>query len=143
MTGYEKTVSDVDNLGIDVIETSLEANDGLYCDNTIFINNHIETNAKKYCVINEELGHYFTTVGDISDQTKLENRKQELIARRWGYEHTVSLIGLIESFEYGLKSYFEIAEFLSVTETYLYDCIEDYKKKIWYICRNRTILYYL
>lgn len=129
MTEYEESISNANAIGIDVIEIDLEANDGFYCDNTIFINKNIETDTEKYCVMNEELGHHFTTVGDISNQKKLENIKKEHIARRWGYEHSVTLIGLIEAFEYGFKNSYEIAEFLGVTEKFLIECIEDYKKK--------------
>ena len=37
---------------------------------------YIET--EKACVLAEELGHHYTTVGDIIDQKESENRKQEL-----------------------------------------------------------------
>lgn len=129
MTKYEKAISKINDINIDVIETTLEANDGLYCDNTIFINKNIDTDVKKYCILAEELGHHFTTFGDISDQEKLENRKQELIARRWGYEHLIKISNLINVCNLGLKYRFETSEFLEVTEDFLAGAIQHYKNK--------------
>lgn len=130
MTAYEKLLIKAENLGIRVREVDFETDEecGYYHNNKILINSRLNEK-QKYGVLAEELGHHCKTFGDITDQSKLENRKQELIARRWGYAHTVNLVGLIEAFEYGLKYYYEVAEFLGVTETYLYDCIEDYKKQ--------------
>lgn len=34
--------------------------------------------AEKACVLAEELGHHYTAVGDIIDQSYYSNRKQEL-----------------------------------------------------------------
>ena len=59
---------------------------GLYCNNTVAINKSISTQAEKSCVLAEELGHHYTTVGDIIDQTKASNRKQEYRARLYGYK---------------------------------------------------------
>jgi len=125
---YENLLIEADKLPILVKEKPLRTKDGFCKGNRIAINKKLRT-VEKYCVLAEELGHYHMTVGDITDQTKIENRKQELIARRWGYEHIVSLIGLIEAFEYGARSPFETAEFLGITEKYLQDCIDSYKRK--------------
>lgn len=130
MTRYEKLLMRAEKLGIKIKEIDLGVDDecGYYCNNKILINNSLNEK-QKHAVLVEELGHYHKTVGDITDQSKVENRKQELIARRWGYERTVSLVGLIEAFEYGARNPFETSEFLGVTEKYLHDCIESYKRK--------------
>ena len=39
----------------------------------------------------EELGHHYTTVGDILDQTNVSNRKQERLARVWAYNRRIGL----------------------------------------------------
>lgn len=126
---YEILLKEADELHIIVKEKNLRTKDGFCYGNRIAINKKLETTKEKYCILSEELGHYHMTVGDITDQTKIQNRKQELIARRWGYEHTVSLVGLITAFEYGSRGSFEIAEFLGVTEKYLSECLDYYKRR--------------
>ena len=58
---------------------------GLYCDGAIGIDKNIETNTEKACVLAEELGHHYTSTGNILDQSSVANRKQEQKARLWGY----------------------------------------------------------
>ena len=130
MTEYEKLLVECDLLGAKVFELDLGTDkpSGKCYGREIYINKNV-TEKEKYCLLLEEIGHYLTTYGNITDQTSILNRKQELFARRWGYEHSVSLVGIINAFEYGAKNLFEIADFLGVTETYLLDCLENYKKK--------------
>lgn len=54
---------------------------GLYCDGVIALNSKFKDSAEKACVLAEELGHHYTTVGNILDQSDTNNRKQELRAR--------------------------------------------------------------
>ncbi|MDD3648474.1 MAG: hypothetical protein PHS44_08340, partial [Candidatus Dojkabacteria bacterium] len=68
--------------------------DGLYIDRNIALDKEVKTGKEKSCILAEELGHYYTTVGDITDQTKVENRKQELRARMWAYNDRIGLMGL-------------------------------------------------
>lgn len=130
MTNYEKLLIQAEKIGIKVLEKDLGTDKecGYYINGKIVINNRI-TDKQKYCVLVEELGHYYTTHGNILDQTKIENRKKELIARRWGHQNFVSIIGIVEAFEYGAKTLYEMAEFLGVTEKYLLESLEEYKKK--------------
>ena len=68
---------------VKIIEMPMHGrNKGMYSDNTIALSSFIETTVESRCILAEELGHYYTTVGDITDQSKIENRKQELKARR-------------------------------------------------------------
>jgi len=57
-------------------------------------------------IIAEELGHHFTTLGDVRDQSKLVNRKQEKIARAWGYEKVVGIIDLVNAYNDGVTNRF-------------------------------------
>ena len=41
----------------------------------------------------EELGHYYTGVGDILDQSSVSNRKQELCGRVYAYNKLIGLAG--------------------------------------------------
>ena len=74
------------------------------------------------------MGHYYTTTGNILDQSTLENRKQEHKARKWGYNKLIGTQNIIKAFEYGCKNKHEIAEYLDVTVEFLEDSIECYKK---------------
>ena len=59
---------------------------GLYVDQNIALSDQLETSAEKACILAEELGHHYTTTGNILDQSLVENRKQELQARVWGLQ---------------------------------------------------------
>lgn len=97
--------------------------------NRIAIHKNIETTVEKTCILAEELGHYYTTVGDITDQTDIQNRKQERQARLWGYNKLVGLRGMISAFEQGCKDKYEIAEFCGITDEYLHEMIECFRDK--------------
>ena len=76
---------------------------GLYKNNKIIINSNIETNKEKACIFAEELGHHFTTYGDIIDQNNIMNIKQEHKARAWAYEKLVRIPDLINAHKSGVK----------------------------------------
>ena len=84
---------------------------------------------KKPSVLAEELGHYHTTVGDITDLSDSQNRKQERQARLWGYNKLIGLTGIIQAFRAGCHSRHETAEYLGVTEQFLQECIDCYTEK--------------
>ena len=134
MTKYEKLSIKAQSQSLKVVEVDLEANDGFYCDGYIFINKSLN-DKEKYCVLAEELGHYETSYGNILDQNNINNVKQELKARRWGYKHIVSLEGIIEAFENNCLNEYEMAEYLGVTDEYFKECIEDYKRQYGLSCK--------
>lgn len=108
---------------------------GLYYDKVIAINKNIDTTAEKTCILAEELGHYHTTVGNILDQKKITNRKLERRARAWGYQRLVPLDKLILAYEKGIRSRYELAEFLEITEQFLADALKYYKDKYGLYCQ--------
>lgn len=127
---YEKLLVEAEEKGIKVKEKDMYANlKGIYKNNKILINLKVTTNAEKKCILSEEIGHHETSCGNILDDNKIVNRKQEVRARRWGYEHTVTLEDLIKAYEYGAVNSFEIAEYLDITEQYLVNSINNYKKR--------------
>lgn len=134
MTKYGKLSIKAQSQSLKVVEVDLEANDGFYCDGYIFINKSLN-DKEKYCVLAEELGHYETSYGNILDQNSINNVKQELKARRWGYKHIVTLEGIIEAFENNCLNEYEMAEYLGVTDEYFRECIEDYKRQYGLSCR--------
>lgn len=126
---YEKLLIEADMLGIIVKEADLITKKGLCYGNRIAINKSL-SEYEKGCVLAEELGHYTLTVGDIKEQTfNISNKKQELLARRWGYNKLVALTDLINAFDAGCKTKYEIADFLNITEEYLNEAIQYYTAK--------------
>lgn len=129
MTKYENLLIYAEKLGIRVLEIDFGDEDefGLYGDGKILINSNL-TERQKYIVLAEEIGHFHKTVGDITDQTKIENRKQEKIARRWSYEKLIGIIDIINAHNYGTKSLYEMAEYLDVPEKFLNATIQHYRE---------------
>ena len=126
---YEELLIHADNNNITVREKPIKGNDGRISRNRIAVRKTIPTIREKACVLAEEIGHYYTTTGDILDQSTVENRKQEQKARLWAYNHMVSLIGLIRAFEHGCRNLSETAEFLDVTDQFLAEALERYRQK--------------
>ena len=126
---YEELLKEADSLGIVVKEKPLYSGDGRILKNKIAIRRDIPTQVKKACILAEELGHYYTTYGDILDQSDTGNRKQELRARKWAYDRQVGLIGIIRCYEHGCQSIAEMADYLEVTEEFLHEALSHYRSK--------------
>ncbi len=127
---YENLIVEAENEGIQLKEKKLRHNfKGLYCDGKIIIDTELVTDCEKRCILSEELGHHYKTVGDITDQTKVENRKQELIARRWGYKKLIGIVDLVNAHKHGCNNRYEVAGYLNVTEEFLEEALEYYKCK--------------
>lgn len=126
---YEKLLHEADSNGIIVKEKNIPGYGGRIYGNRIAIHDGLETTTEKACVLAEELGHYHTTVGDITDLSDSQNRKQERQARLWGYNKLIGLTGIIQAFRAGCHSRHETAEYLGVTEQFLQECIDCYTEK--------------
>ena len=107
---YEKMLKKSDNKDLIIKEKPLLSSDGRIKGNKIAIRHTIKTQTEKSCVLAEELGHYYTTSGNILDQTDVSNRKQEYRARLYGFNLKIGLMGLIRAFEHGCRSASDIAE---------------------------------
>jgi len=133
---YEKLLSEAEKEQLEIIFHPLHENiKGLYCDGIIAINNNVSTTSEKTCVLAEELGHYYTSTGDILDQSITKNRKQERQARAWAYMKLVPLVKLIAASKAGISNYPELAEYLNVTERFLTEALNYYKEKYGMCCR--------
>ena len=84
-------------------EANLKTRSGNRKGNRIAINKNL-SNYEKFCVLAEKLGHYYLTVGYITNQKDISNRRQELLARKWGYNKKVGILGLIKAFENRCKN---------------------------------------
>ena len=132
MTKYEELLEIASQENVKVYEkydlsgTRLK---GLYCDGVIALDKDIETQTERVCVLAEELGHHYTTVGDITDLTSMNNQKQELKARLTAYNDRIGLQGIIDAYKARRTSPEEMAEFLDVTPEFLQDALECYRTK--------------
>lgn len=129
MNVYEQLLSSSGE-NVTVIEKRFKSKaKGLCKGNKIGISKDIDTSIEKACVLAEELGHYYTSIGNILDMEDIRNRKQEQQARLWGYNKLIGLTGIIRAFEAGCQSDQEAADYLEVTAEYLHEAIECYKNK--------------
>lgn len=126
---YKQLLTVADRAGLQVKDKPLQNHDGLLRGRRIAIRKDIETQAEKSCVLAEETGHYATSTGNILDQAKADNRKQEYRSRLYGYNLKIGLTGLIRAYEYGCRNLYEMAEYLDATEEYLKEAMDCYKSK--------------
>lgn len=131
MNKYEELLNEAVDAGVSVDEDFpfIGNTSGLYIDGNIALSAKLDTSIEKACVLAEELGHHYTSVGNILDMTSAVNRKQERQARLHGYNRLIGLTGIINAFNAGCQNKYEIAEYLDVTEEYLEECIECYRDK--------------
>ena len=132
MTKYETLLDAAERDGItvdehyDLSETRFK---GLYCDGMIALDNSLETSAERSSILAEELGHHYTSHGNILDLHKVSNIKQEHPARMGAYNQMIDLQGIIQCRKHGCTSLYEMAEFLEVTEEFLSDALQAYRSK--------------
>lgn len=146
MNKYEQLLHEANTANITVDEDfSFKGNiSGLYVDGNIALSDKLETTTEKACVLAEELGHHYTSVGSIIDMSDIQNRKQERQARLWAYNKQIGLHGIVKAYEHGCKACHEIAEYLDVTEEFLNDAIECYRNKYGvYTTFDNYVIYFM
>lgn len=119
-----------DKNDIEIIDYDFKSDNikGLYCDNVIALKKGLPE-AEKTCVLAEELGHYYTSVGNILDQHDPNNQKQENIARRWATNTLLCPADLVRAYRAGNEYISDIAEYLGVTSEFLIDSINVFSAK--------------
>lgn len=127
---YERLLNKAAQQGIDIYEKPMNRKiKGLYADKVIWINASLHTTKEKSCIIAEEIGHYYTTEGDILDQSDVRNRKQEKLARSWAYEYMIPLSKIVQAYHNGISGRHDLAQFMEVTEEFLQAALDRYKEK--------------
>lgn len=133
MNEYEELLSKISEK-VPVVEINLLEETGLeaaYEDNFIYLDKNLSW-VQKRVNLAEEYGHHKTSVGEIIDYTKPENRKQEWKARRYSFDHLISLDDLLECHDLGITCLYDCAEHLSVTEEVLLKSFEHFQNKYGY-----------
>ena len=124
---YESLLSEAYEEQVEVFDFPLrDRTKGLCHNNVIAINSNIPTTAEKTCILAEELGHYYTSVGNILDQAPLPHKKQEVLARRWAYRRLIPLGKLVDAYMSGFRTCHELAEYFNVTEPFLISVLQYY-----------------
>lgn len=123
MNRYEKVAAEYDD-DVVIEERDIE-NEGLYYDGYAWIKKDM-TEAKKACILAEEIGHHKLTVGDITDQSIMENAKQEYKARKWAYTKMVPIDDIFVAVQNGHREVYDMADYLEVDEEFLRECLEHY-----------------
>lgn len=145
MNLYEHLQDEASQDSVPVINHHFKSNriKGIYCNGIISLNKHLDTTAEKTCILAEELGHHYTSVGNILDQTIASNRKQEQQARTWAYNRLIGLIGIVNSYKAGCQNLYEMAEYLDVTEEFLHNALKRYREKYGeYVTIDNYIVYF-
>lgn len=125
---YDELLLESEQENLIVREKDLPGYKGRIYKNRVAIRKNLTTD-EKACILAEELGHHYTTVGNIIDQSDVSNRKQELRARLWAYDKQIGLYGIIRAYKHRCQNLAEMAEFLNVTEEFLSDALERYRMK--------------
>lgn len=131
MNIYEELQQEAFDNNIILKEVYLKSNsDGLYKNNKIALNKgRLCNDREKACVLAEELGHHYTSCGNIINLNDIKNAKQEYRARAMAYEKLLGLNKLIEAFIVESQSKFDFIDHLGITESFFDDAIEFYKNK--------------
>ena len=139
---YEELLIEADANNLTVKEKPLPISKGRIKGNRIAIRKDM-TETEKACVLAEELGHYYTAVGNILDQSSVENRKQEMQGRILAYNKQVGLRGIVDAYLHHCQNLSEAAEYLGVTEEFLSDSIMYYKNKygVFATVDNYTVVF--
>lgn len=139
---YNELLIEADRLGVIVKEFNLKTVDGKCYGNRIAIDSSL-SEGEKVCVLSEELSHYRLTVGNISDQHNLNNRKQELIARKAVYEKLIHPEAIIDAILAGAYNMDDLSEMLRVPNYFLIESIEHYKRKygIYYVGKTHLLIF--
>lgn len=134
---YEIWIQKAADAGLFVIENASFQSQakGLIYDDCIGLSKQLQTKTEKVCILVEELGHYYTSTGNILDQRDVRNRKQEYRARLWAYNRLVGLSSIINAYNHGCQNLHDTADFLQVTELFLTDILTCYKSK-YGICKE-------
>lgn len=128
MFNYERLMKAYDNIKFKEVSHLPAKLDGLLVADTIFLNNDLDPHEKN-AILGEEIGHYYTVESRITNYENMSEYKYELKGRRMGYEINVSISKLIECYELGLSSVYEVSCHLELPENYIWDALYHYEVK--------------
>lgn len=128
MYEYERLMKSYHELSFEEVSCLPPKLDGLLVDKTIYLRDDLHPHEKN-AILGEEIGHFFTTSGRVTDYRDMYQFKNEVKGRRAGFEMTMPLEKLIECCELGLKNVYEVAEHLELPEEYIWAALKHYEVK--------------
>lgn len=135
MCVYESLLVAAEKDGMEVVEKEFKSGaKGLCNGNKIGINKKL-TLDEKSCVLAEELGHYYTTVGNILNTNNLNNSRQEKRARKWAVNQLITIDDLILAYKENCTNIETTAECLGITTDFLIEAIEVFKAVYGAVCK--------
>lgn len=136
MCKYEELLQDAFSAGVSVVEKNFCSDAKGLCKGSCIGIRYGMNNSEKACILAEELGHYYTTVGNILDQRDISNQKQEYRARAWAYERLLPLYEINRAILAGCHTFYDMAEYLDLDESFLQEAFDYYSSKygdrFWY-----------
>ena len=82
----------------------------------ITLSSHLETTAQRATVLAEELGHYHTTPINLFTAPPEQSAMYERRAAAWAANALIPLPSIVSAWRAGVRSRWELAEYLGVTE---------------------------
>ena len=137
MNRFEELSQQAADEGLALIDRPFQSSriKGLYCDGVIALNSSLETTAERACILAEEIGHHYTSFGNIIDMDDAGNCKQEYRARAWAFNKSIGLEGLISAYKNGCQNLYDTSTYLCVTEEFLKEALECYRRK-YGVCQS-------
>ncbi|GAA0069222.1 hypothetical protein UT300003_07450 [Clostridium sardiniense] len=115
---------------------------------TIGIHKSIVSDTKKYIsVLAEELGHHFTSIGDLSTECvtytqKINRSKQEKRARIWAANFLISDDEIVGALTHNINTLYGLSDHFNVTEEIIkYKLLSIYLKEDKYNSTRLTIMH--
>ncbi|NFA44004.1 hypothetical protein EXM65_15870 [Clostridium botulinum] len=144
MNRFEELLAESEKDNIVIVEKNFKSKAlGLCKGNKIGLSKRLTTTAEKACIYAEEYhGHYKTTVGDITNLKDIRNAKQEAIAHSKAIERLCSLSHVVSAIKSGANDRYEIAEYLTITDSFFDEAIEYHKRKHGIYCECDDIILY-
>ena len=91
---------------------------------TITLNSTLITSPQRATVLAEELGHFHTTPIDLFTAPEHLQRQYELRAAVWAANEVAPLSSIVQAWQTGVRSHWELAEYLGVTEEFIVRALE-------------------
>jgi hypothetical protein len=127
MDRVEKIMQNYPELKVEYLDMGNELGGYIY-RNHIMLNKNMTEN-ELVPILYEEIGHYKTTVGNISKYSTTADRQQERRARVWGITHFISKKDIERFKKCKYDNDYEVADELGVTVPYLHEVGEVYQSR--------------
>ena len=137
MSQLEELIDEACSLGIVVDDDILPEDcrfDGLYLHwnhrniSAILLNRH-RPQSVQYTAMAEELGHFYTCVGNVLDQSDTVSRKIESAGRCDAYNRILPAQRLQAALEQGAYSLYDLSANLNIPEGFILDAYHYYIRK--------------